>query len=86
MGQQSAPRSLCWVLSGSFNKCASSLQSQDSAHLPAISYEVERNEIFAQLFTSSRERFVDKWLTPTERLARQDLASSEGAVAPEGAT
>eukprot|EP00956_Cyclotella_meneghiniana_P011182 scaffold15697_cov40-Cyclotella_meneghiniana.AAC.10 len=27
-----------------------------------------------------------EWLTPDERLARQDLASPEGAVAPEGAT
>eukprot|EP00956_Cyclotella_meneghiniana_P016313 scaffold25755_cov49-Cyclotella_meneghiniana.AAC.1 len=67
--------------------------------VPAFTDEVERNEIFAQLFTSSRERFVDvedsgasddnepceheplsdlldsEWLTPNERLARQDLAS-----------
>eukprot|EP00956_Cyclotella_meneghiniana_P008409 scaffold11297_cov41-Cyclotella_meneghiniana.AAC.1 len=61
--------------------------------VPAFTDEVERNEIFAQLFTSSRERFVDvedlgisNEIEPTERLARQDLASSEGAVAPEGAT
>eukprot|EP00956_Cyclotella_meneghiniana_P017490 scaffold28544_cov39-Cyclotella_meneghiniana.AAC.1 len=78
--------------------------------VPAFTDEVERNEIFAQLFTSSREQFVDvddsgasddnepceheplsdlldsEWLTPDERLARQDLASPEGAVAPEGAT
>eukprot|EP00956_Cyclotella_meneghiniana_P010938 scaffold15299_cov23-Cyclotella_meneghiniana.AAC.9 len=57
--------------------------------------EMERNEIFAQLFTSSWERFVDvedlgasDETEPCEHEPLSDLylASSEGAVAPEGAT